>query len=222
MVIMLAVRAFVAQVSLPFVHHVVCVGRSLARRLTTTVHKRPRDSRPGVSVVAAPGPRTSATSATSLAPARAHSGTRPAHTPPSTARAGQRTRPPARPVLGEDQHGAGDRTDAVVLSLGDAYQIAPPAVRYVDLSSPALVAASTPPSRRIEARFASKVCLSESAGIYAAHCNGTACNKGEFICGCPCLSCDWRRALYEQATIEIVGPRRVVAPALDADPAEAP
>ena len=104
-----------------------------------------------------------------------------------------------------------DTYENSIRPLRDAYRVAPPALRYVALSPPSLLALNTRSTRRIEARFASKVCMSAGDGIYATHCNGPKCDRSEFVCGCPCLSCDLRRALYEQATVEIVGPRVALA-----------
>jgi hypothetical protein len=205
-----AIRALVALVSFPFIHRVVNMGRNVAKRFGGTGPRRqdgPR--RAALGVVAVPASRSRTTSAGSLPRVRARSAARLAHTSPSTARSGE-AMPPPRPARVDDQRGAGARMDAI-LPVGDVYRIAPPALRYVDVSPPSLVALNTRSRRRIEARFAEKVCLSAGPGIYASHCKGAACDGGDLICGCPCLSCDWRRALYEQATIEIVGHRVVVA-----------
>ncbi len=197
MSIMSAVRAFVARVSLPFIRRVACMGQRVATRLASAPRGHGGPARGGVRTPAAPAAR--------------HSGVWPAHSSTATARSGQAVPPRARPSPVEDPHGTVERPSASVYPVRDAYKLAPPALRYVGLSPPSLHALNTRSMRRIEARFASKVCLSAGDGIYAAHCNGPKCDRSEFVCGCPCLSCDLRRALYEQATIEIVGPRVALA-----------
>ena len=206
MTIMLAVRAFVARMSLPFIRRIAYMGRRVARKLASARKRHRGPARGSVMTPPVPTPRSS-----SRGPTARHSGVWSAHSPISTARSGQAVPPRVRPSPVEDQPGTGERPSASIRPLRDAYRVAPPALRYVALSPPSLLALNTRSTRRIEARFASKVCMSAGDRIYATHCNGPKCDRSEFVCGCPCLSCDLRRALYEQATIEIVGPRVALA-----------
>jgi hypothetical protein len=208
MIINLAVRAFVARMSVPFIDRVVRMGRDAARTLAEILGMKRAEARPAGVGVATPRVVT-ARSATAPSRGGTRSGVWRAPSPPSTARSGETVPARFRSPAAENQQGGGDRPSASVRPMGDAYKAAPPALRYVGVSSLSIVPLNTRSARRIAMRFNGKVCLSAEGGVYAAHCNGPRCDKGDLICACPCLSCDWRRVLYDQATDEVVGPRVV-------------
>jgi hypothetical protein len=59
---------------------------------------------------------------------------------------------------------------------------------------------------RIDARFVAMVDRAVHAGVDTKHCRGSECDPNKATCSCPCIPCDRRRTLYEQAETEVMAP----------------
>jgi hypothetical protein len=70
-----------------------------------------------------------------------------------------------------------------------------------------VVPLNTRTAHRIDVLFWTKLTLAAKEGAKAAHCEGPLCDGTIAICNCPCDSCDLRRALHAQATVELTGPQ---------------